>query len=173
MCSGAYLLTTAERAIHLAQTPVYILNHASSRAVPRSIMPTLEEVEVETARTGRKIYEGAGIIVEDLSFENMYDGFSLFHQFHLEGLGFRGVGQGEALDFYQTDISIHGPNPVSPSGGNIGSGRSRFWMHTDSIQQIQKRAGARQITGIPSEIGVSGGPMPMGGNFTVWGVAPD
>ena len=47
MCSGAYLLTTAERAIHLAQTPVYILNHASSRAVPRSIMPTLEEVEVQ------------------------------------------------------------------------------------------------------------------------------
>ncbi|MCY4533384.1 MAG: hypothetical protein OXC84_13810 [Gammaproteobacteria bacterium] len=173
MCSGAYLLTTSERAPHLAQPPVYILNHASSRTLARSIMPTLEEVEADTARTGRKIYEGAGITAEQLSFENMYDGFSLFHQFHLEGLGFRGVGFGEALDFYQTDISIQGPNPVSPSGGNIGSGRSRFWMHTDCIQQIQGRAGARQITGIPAEVGVSGGPMPLGGNFTVWGEAPD
>ena len=91
----------------------------------------------------------------------------------LEGSGFRGVGFGEALDFYQTDISIQGPNPVSPSGGNIGSGRSRFWMHTDCIQQIQGRAGARQITGITAEVGVSGGPMPLGGNFTVWGEAPD
>ena len=26
--------------------------------------------------------------VRDLSFENMYDGFTLFHQFHVEGLRF-------------------------------------------------------------------------------------
>ena len=103
----------------------------------------------------------------------MYDGFALFHQFHLEGLRFRGMQNGDALDFYQTDISIEGPNPVLPSGGNIGSGRSRFWMHTDCIQQIQGRAGARAITGVKPEIGVSGGPMPMGGNFTVWSASPD
>ena len=114
-----------------------------------------------------------GMTAADLSFENMYDGFALFHQFHLEGLRFRGMQNGDALDFYQTDISIEGPNPVLPSGGNIGSGRSRFWMHTDCIQQIQGRAGARQITGIKPEIGVSGGPMPMGGNFTVWSATPD
>ena len=72
----------------------------------------------------------------------MYDGFALFHQFHLEGLRFGGIKRGEALDFYQTDISIEGPNPVSPNGGNIGSGRTRYWMHTDSIQQLPGRAGA-------------------------------
>ena len=103
----------------------------------------------------------------------MYDGFALFHQFHLEGLGYRGVKFGEALDFYQTDISIEGPNPVSPSGGNIGSGRTRFWMHTDCIQQLQGRAGARRVTGVKPEIAVSGGPMPLGGNFTVWSATPE
>ena len=103
----------------------------------------------------------------------MYDGFSLFHQFHLEGLRYRGIQPGEALDFYQTDISVEGPNPISPSGGNVGSGRSRFWMHTDCIQQIQNRAGPRQITGVKPEIGVSGGPMPVGGDYTVWGSSPD
>lgn len=173
MVSAAYLFTTAERAKDMKQKPVYILNHASSRGTPRSIMPTLDEVEAETAATGRKLYEGAGITADDLSFENMYDGFALFHQFHVEGLRYRGIQNGEALDFYQTDISIEGPNPILPSGGNIGSGRSRFWMHTDSIQQLQGRAGARQITGVKPEIGVSGGPMPMGGNFTVWGASPD
>ena len=60
-----------------------------------------------------------------------------------------------------------------PSGGNIGGGRSRFWMHTDSIQQIQGRAGARQVTGVKAEVAVSGGPMPFGGNFTVWSATPD
>ena len=173
MVSGAYLFTTAERAKDMKQKPVYILNHASSRGLQRSVLPTLDEVEAETASTGRKIYEGAGITAADLSFENMYDGFSLFHQFHVEGLGYRGIKNGEALDFYQTDISIEGPNPILPSGGNIGSGRSRFWMHTDCIQQLQGRAGARQLTGVKPEIGVSGGPMPMGGNFTVWSATPD
>ena len=173
MVSAAYLFTTAERARDMSQKPVYILNHATSRTTPRSLTPTLDEVEGETARTARKLYEGAGITATDLSFENMYDGFSLFHQFHLEGLGYRGVEFGEALDFYQTDISIEGPNPVSPSGGNIGSGRSRFWMHTDCIQQLQGRAGARQVTGVKPEIAISGGPMPLGGSFTVWSAAPD
>ncbi len=106
MMSGAYLFTTAERAQDMRQKPVYILNHASSNTRPRSITPTLDEVEEDTARTARKLYEGAGITAADLSFENMYDGFSLFHQFHLEGLGYRGIKFGEALDFYQTDISI-------------------------------------------------------------------
>ena len=173
MCSAAYLFTTAERAQDMKQKPVYILGHASSRGTPRSITPTLEEVEAETASTGRKIYESAGITADDLSFENMYDGFAQFHQFHIEGLGYRGMGFGDALDFYQTDISIEGPNPISPSGGNIGSGRSRFWMHTDSIQQLQGRAGARQVTGVKLEVAVSGGPMPLGGNFTVWSATPD
>ncbi|MDE0422708.1 MAG: thiolase family protein [Gammaproteobacteria bacterium] len=173
MVSAAYLFTTAERARHLKQKPVYILNHATSRTRPRSLTPTLDEVEEDTARTARKIYEGAGITADDLSFENMYDGFALFHQFHIEGLGYRGLKFGEALDFYQTDISISGPNPVSPSGGNIGCGRSRFWMHTDCIQQLQHRAGARQVTGVKPEIAVSGGPMPVGGNYMVWSATPD
>ena len=173
MVSGAYLFTTSERAKDMKQKPVYILNHASSRGTQRSVLPTLDEVEAETAETGRKIYEGAGITASDLSFENMYDGFALFHQFHIEGLRYRGMQNGDALDFYQKDISIEGPDPILPSGGNIGSGRSRFWMHTDCIQQIQGRAGARALTGVKPEIGVSGGPMPMGGNFTVWSATPD
>ena len=173
MVAASYLFTTADRAKDMKQKPVYILGHASSRGSARSLTPTLDEVQAETASTGRKIFEAAGITVDDLSFENMYDGFAEFHQFHIEGLGYRGMKFGDALDFYQTDISIEGPNPVLPSGGNIGSGRSRFWMHTDCMQQIQGRAGARTVTGVKPEIAVSGGPMPMGGNFTVWSATPD
>ena len=103
----------------------------------------------------------------------MYDGFTLFHLFHLEGLRYRGVQRGEGLDFFQGDISIEGPNPVSPSGGNTGSGRTRFWMHTDSIQQIQGRAGARAITGVKPEIAISGGTMPQNVEATVWSATPD
>ncbi len=179
--AGAYLVTTAERAKDLKQKPVYVLGHAGAgsqvgdtyRGVKsRGVIETLEEAEESAASTGRKLFEASGITAKDLSFENMYDGFSLFHVFHIEGLGFAGLKRGEALDFFQGDISIEGPNPVSPSGGNIGSGRTRFWNHTDSIQQIQGRAGARQIS-IPAETGISGGFMPFWSNFIIWSATPD
>ena len=168
----AYIFTTAERAKDMKQKPAYILNHAAARPKVRSVEMTLEECEDSAESLGRRLYEGAGIGASDLSFENMYDGYTLFHHLMMEGLRYRGVKKGEGLDFYQTDITIEGPNPVSPSGGNAGSGRTRIWMHTDCIQQIQGRAGARQIR-IPAETGVSGGPHPRGGDFVVWGSTPD
>jgi acetyl-CoA acetyltransferase len=172
MAAGAYLITTSERAQDMKQKPVYVLGHASNRFRARSLALTLEEVEESTDLTGRLLYESAGISPSDLDFENMYDGFGLFHIFHIEGLRYAGIKRGEALDLFQGDITIEGPNPVSPSGGNIGSGRTRFWLHSDSIQQLQGRAGARQIKK-PVEVGVSGGPTPTGGNFMIWSSSPD
>lgn len=171
--AAAYLFTTPERAKDMKQKPVYILNHATTRPRNRGMIQTLDEVEGSVDSTGRKLYEGSGLTSSSLDIENMYDGYTLFHQYFLEGLQYRGVKHGEALDFYQTDISIEGPNPVSPSGGNTGSGRTRFWMHSDSIQQLQGRAGARQVhlkNGRP-ETAVSGGPLPTGGDFTMWGTS--
>lgn len=173
MSCAAYVFTTADRAKDARNKPVYILNHASDRIKTRGQIPTLEETQGCAESNARKLYEGAGITANDLSFENMYDGFTLFHVFHLEGLGFAGIKKGEALDYFESeDLSIKSKYPISPSGGNAGSGRTRTWMHTDSIQQISGKAGERQIT-VPANIGVSGGPFPYGGNFTVWGSDPN
>ena len=80
--------------------------------------------------------------------------------------------KGEALDFFASqDISINGPTPISPSGGNIGSGRTRFWMWTDTIQQIQGRAGERQIKK-EARVGFCGGPMVWTNMFAVFSKDP-
>ena len=171
MVSAAFLFSTAERAKDMKQKPVYILNHVSTRPTNRGVQTRLDDWQEGADYTARRLYEGAGITAKDVDFENAYDGFSLFHQFHLEGLGFAGVKKGEALDFYQTDISIEGPHPVSPSGGNIGGGRTRFWLTIDSIQQLQGRAGARQIKK-PVNIGVSGAFMPDNNNYIAWSANP-
>jgi len=173
MASAAYLFTTAERAKDMKQKPVYMLNHIRTEPRIRGIVPTLDDVEAAGDSMGRKLYEGSGLIPSDISFENLFDGFTLFHQFHVEGIRYRGVGRGEALDFYQGDISIEGPNPVSPSGGNCGSGRSHCWMHTDCIQQLQGRAGSRAVTGVKAETAISGGTMPHGIEAMVWSATPD
>jgi acetyl-CoA acetyltransferase len=179
--AAAYLFTTADRARDLRQPPVYVLGHASGghgtgdsyagfRA--RSTIHTLEEVQECAATTARRLYESAGITAGDVQFENAYDGFSLFHPFWMEGFGFFGIKEGEALDFFQGDISISGPTPVSPSGGNIGSGRTRYWLWTDTIQQLQGRAGERQIK-IDAQLGVCGGPVPMFSNFAALSTEPE
>jgi hypothetical protein len=178
--AAAYVVTTSERARDLRQKPVFVLGHAGAATIdgdecyelqPHGAIETLEEAEERSASTAKKVYEASGLTYREIQFENFYDGFGLFHVFHLEGFGFAGVKRGEGLDFYQTDISINGPNPVSPSGGNIGCGRTRWWMHSDSIQQIRGTAGARQIR-IPAEVGISGGFEPWWSNFIVWSKHP-
>ena len=169
----AVVFTTPELAAHHRQKPVYILNHAQTRPELQGVTPTLAEWEASSDKMGRMLYEGAGIGPEDLSFEQMYDGFTLFHQFHLEGLRFasRGEKRGYALDLYQTDISIEGPNPVSPSGGNSGNGRTRWWHHRDCILQLQGRSPS-QIKR-KAEYGVSGAHMPNFCDALIWGAGPD
>jgi acetyl-CoA acetyltransferase len=173
MAVSGYVITTPERAKDMKQKPVYIRGHSSSTVRPRSLQHTLEESEEGAARTGRIIAEAAGITVNDLSFENMYDGYGMFHVIHLEGLGgFAGIHQGDALDYFESqDISNDSKYPISPSGGNIGSGRTRFWLHVDCMQQIQGRAGARQIR-YPAEVGISGATFPHSAITLVWAGDP-
>ena len=166
--AAAYLFTTAERARDMRQPPAYVLGHAGAFFKPRGITDTLEEAQGWAAQTARRVYESAGVSAADMDFENAYDGFSLFHVFWVEGFGYAGIKEGEALDFFASqDISINGPTPISPSGGNIGSGRTRFWMWTDTIQQIQGRAGERQIKK-DVHVGFCGGPMVWSNMFAVF-----
>ena len=172
--AAAYLWTTPERARDMRQPPVYVLGHATGGRVagdsllgfkPRSVIANLEETEEQASRTARRLYDSAGISASDVDIENAYDGFSLFHVFWIEGFNFFGIQRGECLDFFNSeDISINGPTPISPSGGNIGSGRTRFWLWTDTIQQLQGRAGERQVKK-DARIGVAGGFMPIQSSF--------
>ena len=170
--AACYLLTTAERAKDMKQSPVYILNHCSFMGAPRSLVPSLEETEAQTDTLARMVWEGSGLSPGELDVFNPYDGFTLFTQYYLEAFQWHGVKRGEAHDFYAGDISVEGPHPLLPSGGNNGNGRTRYWHYTDCIQQLQGRAGPRQIK-IRAETGIAGGPLPGSGNWMVFGKSPD
>ncbi len=170
--AGAYLFTTAERARDMKQRPVYILGHSSQRWTNRSSIQTLDEIEASTDLMARKTYEASGLTAKDIDVFNPYDGYALFTQYYLEAFQWHGVRRGEAHDFYGDDIRVEGPHPFSSSGGNNGNGRTRFWMHTDCIQQLRGQAGARQIR-LKAETAISGGPTPGGADWTVWSSSPD
>ena len=171
----AYLYTTAERAKDMKQKPVYILNHVTQRGVVRSYIETLTETEAFTDSIAKKVLEGSGLTAGEVDVYNPYDGYTLFSQYYLEGLQWHGVKRGEALDFYGGDITVEGPHPFSSSGGNSGNGRTRTWIYTDSIQQLQGRAGQRQVhikNGRP-ETAVAGAFTPGASDWTVFGTSPD
>lgn len=144
--AGCFLVTTAERARHLKQRPAYILSHSSGSRIARSLEVTLREYEESAVRVARIALEGAGLTSKDIDVANLYDGYAPFALNWLEAWGLWGVKRGEGLDFLQGDhFKVGGPHPFNPSGGNIGTGRGHGTAHiTDTIQQVQGRAGRRQ-----------------------------
>ena len=142
----AVIFATAERAKDMKQKPIYVLSHAQVQQPSRSTMATLEDHEAWTDSLAKRLYEGAGAAgPEDLDVFNPYDGFATFTQSYLEGFQWHGVKRGEAFDFYAGDIRVEGPHPFNSSGGNLGAGRTRTAMYTDSIEQLRGIAGPRQI----------------------------
>jgi acetyl-CoA acetyltransferase len=171
---AAYIYTTADRAKDLNQKPIYILNHVQNNVSGRSTMSTLDEQQEASAFLARKIFEGAGITVDDIDVFNPYDGYLTFTQNFLEGFGWHGVKKGEAHDFYAGDIRVEGPHPFCSSGGNNGTGRNRSSLHSDSLEQLRGTAGARQVTiknGRP-EIAAAGGNTPDGCGWLVYSTTP-
>ena len=101
--AAAYLFATAERAKDMRQPPAYVLGHAGANFQGRAAPST----RWKRPRSGRRTPPGGSMSpresrAADMDFENTYDGFSLFHVFQVEGFGFAGIKEGEALDFFQT-----------------------------------------------------------------------
>lgn len=165
-------MTTSERARSMKQKPVYILNHCTQRGKVRSTVETLDETEEFSDSIARKVFEGSGLTSDEIDIFNPYDGFTLFFQYFLEGFHWHGVKRGEAHDFFAGDISVEGPHPLSPSGGNNGNGRTRWWGYLDTIQQLRGQAGKRQVN-IKAETGLAGAFTPGYSDWMVFSTSPD
>lgn len=169
--SAAYLFTTAERARDMKQPPVYILNHSQHSFRHRSTQPMLDEIEDWTDRAARMMYEGAGLGPQDVDIFNPYDGYATMTQFYLEAFQWHGVKRGDAFAFYAGDIRVEGPHPFSSSGGNLGNGRTRTAMYTDSIEQLRGTAGPRQVR-VRAETALCAFTTPSSGGWIMLGKYP-
>lgn len=167
MTCAAWIVTTAERAKTMKQTPVYVLSNAGTASRRRSTMFTLEEMQQECAQQADVLCEGAGLTRKDVDIFNPYDGYLTFIQQYLEAWRWHGVGLGEAHAFYAGDIRVEGPHPFASGGGNNGTGRNRATHYLDCVEQIRGTAGARQVK-VRAEVGVAGY-----GDMTMFGKHPN
>ena len=169
--SAAYLFTTAERARDMKQPPIYVLNHSQHNFRQRTTQPDLDEIEEWTDRAARRMYEGAGLGPQDVDIFNPYDGYATMSQFFLEAFQWHGVKRGDAFAFYAGDIRVEGPHPFCSSGGNLGNGRTRTAMYTDSIEQLRGTAGPRQVK-VRAETALAAFTTPSSGGWIMFGKYP-
>ena len=170
--STAYLFTTADRAKDMRQKPVYVLNHSQHnfKQPQHAGGPGRDRGCGPTARpSGCTKAPGSG--PKDVDIFNPYDGYSVMTQFYLEAFQWHGVKRGDAFEFYAGDISVKGPHPFSSSGGNLGNGRTRSAMYTDSIEQLRGTAGARQVT-VRAETALAAFTTPPSGGWIMFGKHP-
>jgi hypothetical protein len=66
---------------------------------------------------------------------------------------------------------VEGPHPFCSSGGNLGTGRLRAAMHTDSIEQLRGTAGARQVT-VRAETALAAFTTPNSGGWIMFDKSP-
>ena len=69
------------------------------------------------------------------------------------------------------DIRVEGPHPFCSSGGNLGIGRCRTAMYTDSIEQRRGTAGPRQVT-VRAETALAAFTAPSSGGWIMFGKEP-
>jgi hypothetical protein len=130
--STTHLFTTAERGRDMQPPPVYAQSLTAQLQAVQHTRADLDEIEDWTDRAARRMYEGAGLGPEDVDVVNRYDGYVPMAQFRLEAFQWHGVKHGNAFALYAGDFRVEGPDPLCPTGGNLGNGRIRTAMYTDS-----------------------------------------
>lgn len=126
---AAVVLTSAERARDLPNTPVTLLGGAMEvLGGPYALPPSFEHVGRIGTSSARRAFSIAGVSREEVDMLSLYDpnSFEIIRQ--MEVLGFCGEGEGGEYVATQT-IGLDAPQPVNPDGGCL----SYAWNGTQQM----------------------------------------
>jgi acetyl-CoA acetyltransferase len=162
---GAVLMTTAERARDLQQTPIYVRGAATAQTHWNiSAMPDF--TVTAAARSGPTAFEKAGITASDVDMLMLYDSFTITVLLLLEDLGF--CKKGEGGPFLEANrLTYDGDLPTNTDGGGLSSchpGMRGIFLLIESVRQLRGQAGAVQVP--DAEIAVACG---SGGQLSCMG----
>ncbi len=109
----------------------------------RKSLYTLDSAKVAS----RKALEGAKIKIDDVSFAEIHDSYSIYGLMELEDLGF--AKKGKAKDLVYEDIKLNGRIPINPSGGLKAKGNplgaTGVGQFVEAYRQLKGKAGERQV----------------------------
>lgn len=144
--AGAFVMTSAERAVSLRKPPVYVLGAATCHDhMIISQMPDL--TTTPGAISGPKAFDMAGIKPGDVDILMGYDSFTITALLHLEDLGFCAKGEGGP---YVEDgkTGPGGSLPMNTNGGGLSythPGMYGMFLLVEAARQLRGECGRRQV----------------------------
>jgi len=145
---AAVVMTRADRARDLRQTPIALLGAAS--ATWHTEISQLADLTVSAAQeSGRRAFAQAGFAPSDIDVVNLYDAFTINTIMFLEDLGFCKKGEGGPF-VAGGAIAPGGALPVNTNGGGLSychPGMYGLFTLVESIRQLRGEAGDRQVQG--------------------------
>ena len=162
----ALVVTTAERARDLPQTPALISGAAQGFASDADMMTAYYRDDLlglpDIRLVARRLWNDSGLRPTDMGTAFLYDHFTPFVLMQLEELGF--CGPGEAKDFCTVEnLTVGGALPLNTSGGLLGEA----YIHgmngiTEVVRQLRGTS-VNQVPGVEHGLVTSGTGVPTSG----------
>jgi acetyl-CoA acetyltransferase len=143
---GAYIMTTAERARDLLQSPVYVLGAANNQK-HWMISQCPDFTSSGAAQAGPEAFAQAGVEPDDIDMAMFYDSFTITCIVLLEGLGFCKPGEGGAF-VQEGHLRRGGKLPMNTDGGGLSSchpGMRGIFLVIEAVRQLRGQAGDVQV----------------------------
>jgi acetyl-CoA acetyltransferase len=168
---AAFVVTSAERARDLTDTPVYVLGEGGC------VTHFVYSQEPDIARFGWKkaaaeAFEQSGLKPGDIDVAEIYDSYPIFQMIGVEELGFCRRGEAGEL-FLRGDTWPGGRLPCTTNGGMLSQGHTgaggAVALLVEAARQLMGKAGDRQVQGARFAVETACGGTYMDAQVTVLG----
>lgn len=168
---SAFIITSAERARDITDTPVYLLGDGS--LVTHFVFSQEADLtKFGFAEAAEQAYQEAGLRPNDMDIAELYDSYAVYQLIALEELGL--CGRGEAGAFvHQGGTWPGGKLPMTTNGGMLSQGHTgaggSFAIVVETARQLMGKAGDRQVNNARFAIETSTGGTYMDSHVAIFG----
>jgi acetyl-CoA acetyltransferase len=171
---SAFVVTTAERAKGIRDTPVYVLGEGGI-VNTYSFAQHHDLTRMNWSRAAEKAYAQARVTPKEIDIVEIYMAYPIFHLVLMEEMGF--CERGAAGELYRSGATRPGGSiPVSTFGeamsyGHIGAGIGLAAI-VESVRQLRGEAGERQVPDASIVLKTSAGGAYADAQITILGKEP-